>query len=262
LSKVLVIGDLILDSYTYGTATRLCPEAPVPVIMPTADKTETRGGAGLVADQLIELIGAENVITHFGSKSRKERIFADGRLICRVDYDSLEVSDSAAFHRAFLPDFKKVDLVIVSDYNKGALCQDLATEIRCSARARNIPVLVDAKTNWKWYSGCFAAFPNQNEGTGHTEFNHIIEKNGERGCFVDDVPVYPQHKRAVGDVSGAGDIFLAAFAANLLNWQNIIGSNEHEKLVLSAKFANLVAGISVEYVGTHVVRKSEIDASN
>lgn len=258
--KVLVIGDLILDSYTYGTATRLCPEAPVPVIWPTAEKTETRGGAGLVADQLSELIGAENVIAHFGSKSRKERIFADGRLICRVDYDSIEVSHLDAFHRAMLPDFKKVGLVIVSDYSKGALCRDLATEIKCSARAQNIPVLVDAKTNWAWYSGCFAAFPNQNEGTGHTEFQHIIEKNGERGCFVDDVPIYPQHKRAVRDTTGAGDSFLAAFAAYLTKypWNSL----SQDTLIAAARYANKVAGLSVEYVGTHIVKKSEIDESN
>ena len=262
MTKCLVIGDLILDSNLYGTATRLCPEGPVPVILPVGEKVVTRGGAGLVAAQLEELIGQENVISHFGSKSRKERIFADGRLICRVDYDSLEVSDSAAFHRAFLPDFKKVGLVIVSDYGKGALCQDLATEILCSARSKKIPVFVDAKNSWEWYKGAFAAFPNQRERSlANCNFQHLIEKNGERGCFVDDIPILPWRRHAVRDVSGAGDIFLAAFVSYFIK----IHPEETERrewLQAAAQYANKVAGLSVGYVGTHIVKKSEIDASN
>lgn len=262
--KCLVIGDLILDSNTYGTATRLCPEAPVPVVVPS-ETVVTRGGAGLVADQLAELIGVENVISHFGSKSRKERIFADGRLICRTDYDSIEVSDEDAFRRAILPHLEKISLVIVSDYGKGALNQNLAAEILWIARAHKIPVFVDAKTNWEFYAGAFAAFPNNRERSlANYFFEHTIEKNGERGCFVDETPIYPQHRRAVRDCTGAGDTFLAAFVAHLAtqHFGLDLNINDIANLRDAARFANHVAGLSVEYVGTRVIKLSEIYETN
>ena len=52
--KVLVIGDVIIDKYIYGTSTRISPEAPVPVIT-YIDEKETRGGAGLVYENLKSL---------------------------------------------------------------------------------------------------------------------------------------------------------------------------------------------------------------
>ena len=54
MNKVLVIGDVIIDKYIYGTSTRISPEAPVPVITYIEEK-ETRGGAGLVYENLKSL---------------------------------------------------------------------------------------------------------------------------------------------------------------------------------------------------------------
>src|SRR5258708_411192 len=86
LMRILVIGDYISDVYTFGTATRLCPEAPVPVITHGCRK-ESAGGAGLVEAQIIEL-GTE-VEGRYHSYSEKWRYFADGHLICRIDKDNM-----------------------------------------------------------------------------------------------------------------------------------------------------------------------------
>ena len=82
--KLLVVGDWISDRYIFGTAVRLCPEAPVPVVIPQIERTSP-GGVGLVVEQLREL-GAE-VHRWFGSNSFKQRIFVGSHLVCRLDRD-------------------------------------------------------------------------------------------------------------------------------------------------------------------------------
>src|ERR1700753_3045399 len=91
MSKVLVIGDLINDQARYCQATRLCPEAPVPVLVQQGKTAQTDGGAGLVVAQLSAIIGEDLVAKRFGSLSVKERIFADGHLQCRLDRDRIHI---------------------------------------------------------------------------------------------------------------------------------------------------------------------------
>lgn len=256
MSRVLVIGDLVIDHSVHGTATRLCPEAPCPVIVPDGPAKITRGGAGLVTDQLRELIGKENVIAHFGSKSIKKRVFADGRLICRVDHDSVFVSPRNKFEGAVGESILGADYVIVSDYGKGAMTAQFARELMIVAEARNIPVFVDAKTNWLWYPGAFAVFPNQREQLIfpiRSNPKHIIQKLGPLGCKVNGFDVCPDTERLVRDSTGAGDIFLAAFVAEFRH-------KKSSDLLSAAEFANHVAGLSVEKIGTHIVTLDELES--
>lgn len=263
MSKVCVIGDLVIDSYLFGSATRLCPEGPVPVIVP--DETESvrtsRGGAGLVTDQLRALIGKENIIAHFGSKSRKERIFADGRLICRVDYDSIYVSDKFAYERAITRTLRsgEVNMLIVSDYGKGAMTMPMAERIMQVAKIVEIPVLVDAKNSWHFYPGAFAVFPNQRERLifpAKANPQHIIQKLGEQGCKVDGIDVHPQSGHAVRDTTGAGDIFLAAFAYAYREYHFRFGfTDSTDTLQWCAGIANEYAGRSVGHIGTKIISK-------
>lgn len=261
MKRVLVLGDLVVDRNLFGTATRLCPEAPVPVIVPDGPAKDTRGGAGLVTDQLRELIGKENVIAHFGSKSIKRRTFADGRLICRVDQDSIFVSPRFAYERAILKTLKtgEIGILIISDYGKGAMTPPMAARIMQAAAILEIPVFVDAKNSWHLYPGAFAVFPNQRERLifpARANPQHIIQKLGADGCKVDGKDVRPVTEHKVQDTTGAGDIFLAAFVyayremtlkfgfsdvANVLNW--------------AANTANAYAGKSVEFVGTEIIKK-------
>jgi bifunctional ADP-heptose synthase (sugar kinase/adenylyltransferase) len=255
---IAVIGDLIIDQYVMGTAIRLCPEAPVPVVVPVQASYETRGGAGLVSDQVKELIGRENVVEFFGSKSRKERTFVDGRLVLRVDYDTLPDESGPRIGYADtiieLLKHEPVSMLVISDYGKGALDRRSASDIMRAAERMDIPVLVDAKESWNWYCGAFAAFPNQHEiaaALTPPKMRHVIQKLGPLGCEVDGEHV-PGYEREVRDVTGAGDVFMAAFAAKLF-------CNDEIELTEVADFANIVAGISVTYIGTHVVTNEEIE---
>lgn len=88
--------------------------------------------------------------------------------------------------------------------------------------------------------------------------SYTIQKLGPRGCAINESLVPQTLAHRVVDVTGAGDIFLAAFVAKYLNWKDD-GSPWHGQLHLAAKFANLVAGHSVEFVGTHVVKGINLD---
>jgi bifunctional ADP-heptose synthase (sugar kinase/adenylyltransferase) len=264
MKRALVIGDTIIDEYIFGHATRLCPEGPVPVIIPHSHK-ETSGGMGLVHEQLAALMGPrswENQI-HFlsGSLSKKQRIFADDRLICRIDRDqppSSNVADSENWvYKEVIPHIPKYDLLIISDYGKGAFTKESARMIQDAAK---MPILADAKNNFDWYSSVFAVFPNEFERVDLPikDLPHIIRKLGPRGCSVDGQIIPLEQEHNVMDVTGAGDVFLAAFAADMIRQMNYGFSAEEINLSTCARFANRVAARSVEFVGTYVVTDVKI----
>lgn len=259
MKRVLVIGDEIQDIYTFGRATRLCPEGPVPVIIP--ERTETRGGgARLVANQLEALIGVENVTFLSGSQSKKKRIFADDRLICRLDEDSYAVDETFyQFARPYLRS-ADIDLLVISDYGKGAFTEIGVKDILCEAENAKIPVLVDAKNNFEWYYDrayvAFALFPNEHERPNSKRRIipcNVIQKLGSRGCSVNGTHIPLETEHAVRDTTGAGDTFIAAFAAYMAYAMDRGVAVDQINLESCARFANKVAARSVEFVGTKVV---------
>jgi D-beta-D-heptose 7-phosphate kinase/D-beta-D-heptose 1-phosphate adenosyltransferase len=259
--RVLVLGDLIVDKYRMCMATRLCPEGPVPVLV-EEKSFESQGGAGLVANQLIELAGKESVVFIPGTISTKERVFADDRLMLRIDRDSPEPLDSKFYGRNIAAQLKSPpDAIIVSDYGKGSFTGALSRDIVRAADTLKIPVFVDAKNSWDAYWGCFAMFPNKTETNYHklcgSMAKHVINKLGPDGCSVDGNPISTKN-HPVRDTTGAGDCFLAAFVYKYLDTAPQFRTAQHD-LEECARFANKVAGISVEFVGTHVVTRAELE---
>lgn len=246
---VFVIGDLIIDRYIFGESERICPEAPVPVIIPKTER-ESKGGAGLVRDQL-QALGISTAFT-CGSISTKRRYFVGNHLVCRVDYDNENQPDTLILGRTIVSFLKEVKpkLLIVSDYGKGSFSESSAKRIMQAASILDIPVFVDAKHNWTWWDGAYAKFPNQRETHNVGTASYIIAKKGSEGCVVcpnkkAKIPVPLDRIHEVKDVTGAGDIFLAAFATY---W---IGTSKD--MVECAKYANSIASVSVEHLGTYVV---------
>lgn len=260
MSHVVVVGDHIHDVYRFCDATRLCPEAPVPVLIPQNSDSRP-GGAALVVAQL-EALGVL-VRAHYGSLSRKERILAGHRLICRVDEDRISrlrnYTSRDRFERRVLRSLVSASALIISDYDKGTMTHSTASRFLQIAEQHHVPVFVDAKNNWRWYeSGAFCFFPNEKEslfGVSLRSDLHIIRKLGAKGCKVDG-DIVPTVAQAEFDVSGAGDCFLAAFVLSYLLKNDSV--SEQESLRRAAVFANKVAGISVQHVGTHVVTWKEI----
>jgi D-beta-D-heptose 7-phosphate kinase/D-beta-D-heptose 1-phosphate adenosyltransferase len=207
---------------------------------------ETRGGAGLVAAQLKEFVGEENVIDLYGSVSRKERYFADDRLMFRVDYDSIEIHNQPALIKVALEKIKEAKFVVFSDYSKGGVSPELIRQVLAASRDKT--VFVDAKINWDLYKGANFLFPNRKEAPD-LNTGIVIRKLGADGCSVNG-DIIPTDKNEVKDTTGAGDIFLAAFVAAYYRYFSIRDS---------AVIANKMASESVRHIGTNIVSKEKFE---
>jgi D-beta-D-heptose 7-phosphate kinase/D-beta-D-heptose 1-phosphate adenosyltransferase len=257
--NILVLGDMIVDIYEWYTATRVCPEAPALVLERKFKSHEHReGGAALVANNLRSLAGECNITAFYGSKSFKRRIFADRTLLCRIDDDSQQLISPERYARSIELVIDQMEAIVVSDYGKGAIVGDAVIKVLLQAHLR-CPIFVDAKIAPDRYAGFFALFPNEHEPAPSGKFRHVIRKLGSRGANVDgvDVPTAEQH---VYDVTGAGDVFLAAFVASYSTLRTQVFDDDHEMLRQCAVIANRAAGISVRHLGTHVVTPEEMEA--
>lgn len=192
--RVLVIGDLMVDAYTWGKVNRISPEAPVPVV--NVIKRESRlGGAGNVVLNIASLgakpyvcsvigddstgetlqgilqaagLSTSGIITEKGRPTTvKERVIAGSQQLIRVDSET-EAPVSLASSKALLEQVKawlpEVDVILFEDYDKGVLSTELIQEIISLAKAKQIPTVVDPKKkNFFAYSGATLFKPNLNE---------------------------------------------------------------------------------------------------
>lgn len=192
--KVLIIGDLMVDSYVWGNIERQSPEAPVPVV--NVNKREIRlGGAGNVVMN-IKALGAEPIICSvlgndnmaqsifsifeenglttegiLKSNERittvKERIIAHDKHVVRIDTETdtpLNVQDTAKLAEKVKFLGKKADVIIFQDYDKGVITKELIEEITKFSVEANIPIVVDPKKrNFMHYKNVTLFKPNLKE---------------------------------------------------------------------------------------------------
>jgi len=192
--RVLIIGDVMVDAYVWGKATRLSPEAPVPVVH--VARTEQRlGGAANVAlnvqalgatpllcavigddrggTQLVELLhdtglSADGIIrSRHRPTTVKERILAHGQQLLRIDAEvetDLNVEEAELLLAAYDDLLERADVVVFEDYDKGVLSEDIITQCIAKARQRGIPTVVDPKKkNFLAYRHCTLFKPNLKE---------------------------------------------------------------------------------------------------
>jgi rfaE bifunctional protein kinase chain/domain len=211
--KVLIIGDLMIDSYTWGKVSRISPEAPVPVV--NVIRRESRlGGAGNVVLNIASLgatavicsvigddapgrelqkiildanLSTDGLIVEPGRMTTvKERIIAGSQQVVRVDSET-ENSISLSSQQALLAHIKDsmsdVDVIIFEDYDKGVLSAELIQSVISMAKENNIPTVVDPKRkNFFAYQGATLFKPNLHElrdglGLMPTDFDadHLAE---------------------------------------------------------------------------------------
>jgi len=151
--RVLVIGDMMLDQYIFGSAIKLSSEAPVPII--SKSNVENRlGGVGNVVNNLAALgvhvevcgyVGNDNdgefikrlfknsnvgttCLWSASSTTTKFRVIANNQQIVRIDHDAI-YDASEDLIKTTVNMIKSVDGVIISDYNKGVITKDMATQV-------------------------------------------------------------------------------------------------------------------------------------
>lgn len=273
--RILVVGDLMLDHDRHCRTERDCPEAPAPVLLPVREEYRLGGAAAVAAmcralgaevslagvvgrdcDRLLPLLVLAGVRWIGCTSSRpttvKERLWCGDRLIARVDHEQthpLTSDETQALQEALTGD-ERPDLIIVSDYAKGACTEPLVRFLAAMAA----PIIVDPPRgqSWEKYRGVACLTPNREEAGCRTprdireqyETAACIVKAGERGCFLSlagegasgvSVHLHARPSSPV-DVTGAGDQFIATLAIELARGE---GWKE------AAKVANVAAGLPV-----------------
>jgi D-beta-D-heptose 7-phosphate kinase/D-beta-D-heptose 1-phosphate adenosyltransferase len=193
-SKVMVIGDFLLDTYTIGKARRISPEAPVAVLQ--VQREEHRpGGAGNVVLNLISMgcdviavgrIGGDNagqlLLKALGEENAhvagmvvqagyctpvKNRIIADNQQIVRVDHEQIVGIPELVEQQVIevLPRLLEgVAVVAISDYGKGFLSRSLLDALIATCRKMHIPIVADPKgIDFAKYGGATVIKPNLSE---------------------------------------------------------------------------------------------------
>ena len=212
--KVLVIGDVMLDQYIFGSVEKISPEAPIPII--NINKTTySTGGAGNVLKNLNSLNIKSSFISIIGNdetgkilkkhieklknveyavlidKNRKTtcktRYVSDGQQLFRTDNETIGALDKTMkekIFKYFQLFIKQTDIIIFSDYGKGifldkTFCQKLIK----AALKKNKKIIVDPKgNNFEKYKGVFFITPNSKEAYNATKINptnnNLAEKCG------------------------------------------------------------------------------------
>jgi len=192
--SILIIGDVMVDAYYFGTVDRISPEAPVPVISVTK-KDHRPGGAANVALNILSLgakvklgavigrdeegielvsllktegINIEGVITDaLRPTTMKTRVISGNTHLLRIDHESTDFISPNIENQ--LIDFVKQNInttnaIILEDYNKGLLSIRLISEIIEIANKNNVPTIVDPKKeNFFAYKNCTLFKPNRKE---------------------------------------------------------------------------------------------------
>ena len=306
-ATVQCIGDIMLDRFVEGTVERISPEAPIPVIR-VEHQDAMLGGAGNVARniaalgaravlhavigddepgrelaRLAEAAAEAHLIADVARPTTvKTRFMAGAQQLLRADHETtapIAAAIGAALLRGIDDAAARCQAVVLSDYGKGVLTDDLWAAIIAGAQARGVPVLVDPKHGpFERYRGATVLTPNRAElaaATGRTcvddhdiaeaarvllgvcEAEALVVTRGGRGLSVvrrdgavAHVPA--AQRREVYDVSGAGDTVIAVLAAALA-----VGAD----LTAAAALANAAGGIVVGKARTAVVRLDELVAA-
>ena len=250
--KVLVLGDIIIDTYIYGTSSRISPEAPVPVVTYKRE-VQTIGGAGLVYENLKSLDVDVELVDIFDKASVKTRVICDGHYVTRIDNDYH--ADSKQYLDYILSrDFSDYEYVILSDYNKGTLDESL--KIIEHLNTFGCKVIVDPKEHATQYKGAWLIKPNNSEFTkfGFCQWQgNIITTNAGNNVLasIDGVDYnLPVAQVEVSDVTGAGDCFLAAF---------VYGLTKNYDYMQCLELAIKGSRCAVQHVGTHTLTTSDIE---
>jgi rfaE bifunctional protein kinase chain/domain len=306
--KVAVIGDVMLDTYWWGTVDRISPEGPVPVVAVTK-KEQRIGGAGNVAlnaralgadvalisvigtddegKQLKDILEKNNIDTKFilFSKDRittnKIRIIGRNQQMMRLDAehtDDLEKDEEERLIRQIekYVTEKKPDVIILQDYNKGVLTEEVIKNIIALCNTHNIICTADPKRkNFFAFKNVTLFKPNLKEvkESLHILSEEVNEKMlsaihqqlkeklhhsislitlSDKGIFYEnetDSKIIPSHLRNVADVSGAGDTVIAVASLIYTATKNI-----H----LTAEIANIAGGMVCEVVGTATIDKQNL----
>lgn len=263
--NILVIGEICCDRWVTGSATRLSPEAPIPILNPTKT-TENFGMAGNVRANLLSL-GADRVDLICQTREIIKTRYVDaqsGQMILRVDEnDVAEPIDVKWLLEKLCAE--QWSAVVISSYAKGFLPNHMVTAIADHCKAVGIPTFMDTKSLLgPWSKDVDFVKINEKEAMAHIQAGiapvqfcgtfirtlgprgaEIVKKVGDTS-FTQTLTVSPIE---VSSVAGAGDSFLAGLVMEYVRSKDILKAID---------YANRVARIAVSKRGVVAVRAEEV----
>ena len=323
--RMVVLGDLMLDRYVVGTASRLSPEAAVPIV-DFIEQTQRLGGAGNVAANLAALgarvecfgvtgedepgealrrilaaesIGNKGVLADKGRITTvKTRIIARHQQIVRVDHERREPLERKLQERllgSVLRSLKKIEAVVLSDYDKGLITDDFAERLLTACHRSGVPVFVKPKTSRLYaYRGARAIVCNAKEAgffitqpitddksveeAGQKLLSHfgcaaVLITRGDRGMsLIEEGSRHTMHIPATGvevSYSRVGQpgvernatgrqVFDVTGAGDTVLSVLALGAAAGAALSDAAVLANAAAGVVVSKLGTATVGSQEL----
>jgi len=253
--RVLVVGDSCQDIFVYGDIDRICPEGPVPVFNREWEKGNNGMALNVVAN--LESLGAEvkYVTNQIGIVKTRYVDKRSNQLVMRVDdndrCDRIEKDYLYKIRNNAVGDWK-FDSLVIADYNKGFLDEEDIAYL-CQ---NNTNVFIDTKKPIDEYmTECSYIKINELEYKAIKENaiknwydDKLIVTLGEDGCQYDG-NIYDTTKVTGGDVSGAGDTFMAAL---------VVKYGESNKIQRAIKYALKAATEVVKKSGVSIITKEEI----
>jgi D-beta-D-heptose 7-phosphate kinase/D-beta-D-heptose 1-phosphate adenosyltransferase len=308
--RILLVGDIMLDRYLWGDVERISPEAPIPVLR--VGKQEHRlGGAGSVAAMLATL-GAQTILAAAVGDDAEGRVVRElldkleisdrqvltlpdrcttvkerllGRAqqrhphqMMRVDREAdgpIPAAATEGLLAAMARCMDEIDLVLVSDYNKGVCKGEMIPRLVKLARAAGVPVIADPvrDADYHRYAGCACVTPNRTEAglavgrrittpqEGLEAAQRLLDFGVESALVTLDhdgmawagaaggARLFPVRPRQVCDVTGAGDMVLAT-----LGYMIAAGADYPSAI----EIANTAGGLEVERQGVVPLSRQEI----
>jgi D-glycero-beta-D-manno-heptose-7-phosphate kinase len=305
--RILVVGDVMLDHYIWGNATRISPEAPVPVVEVARDSWVPGGGANVAMN--CASLGARPVLAGVmgrddagrrlraelarhqiealplgarGATTIKSRVILQHQQLCRLDREEPPEAyriPAATAMRRLRPALADCDAVILSDYAKGLISDELIAAVGREAVALGKLVALDPKPKRPMqFTDLDLITPNRGEAAQlagvewrhgrpfpaeeicrriheRHRVRHLVITLSEDGLLLSSegrvLRQIPTAAREVADTSGAGDTSLAALVLALASGAD---------LETAAHFANAAAGVVVGKLGTATVTPAELVA--
>tara|TARA_R110002096_G_C14568986_1_gene720463 strand:+ start:92 stop:841 length:750 start_codon:yes stop_codon:yes gene_type:complete len=248
--KILVIGDSCVDKYIYGSSERLCPDAPVPVFLPSKE-IETGGMAKNTHANILSLNIECDIITN--SENVVKTRFIDERtnhMFLRLDTNEEKIERIASNK---LQDLSRYDAIVISDYNKGFLTKE---DIDFICTKNKLVFLDTKKTIGMWAAACTFIKINEQEyinsrllfsDIDDVFYENLIVTLGKKGATY-KAKKYNVKEVDVKDMTGAGDTFLAGLVVEYVKTKNIEES---------IKFANVCATGVVQKKGVVTINEIE-----
>ena len=297
-TRILVVGDVMLDRYWYGDTARISPEAPVPVVN-IRQNEERAGGAANVAlglaalgvqasligqtgddeaaDCLSSLLERGSIEAHLQRTPghptiTKLRVISHHQQMIRLDFEGDAYDSPGLEAEAVKPRLDGVDAVVLSDYAKGALKH--ASALIEAARAAGLPVLVDPKQeDFAVYRGATMLTPNRREferavGRCRTE-DELVERGGKLIEQMDweallitrgeeGMTLLQRTGEPVHIAAQAHEVFDVTGAGDTVIAALAAAVAAGEPLPQAAALANLAASVAVGKLGTATVSRDEL----